>query len=300
MAMTLVEWAKTVDDPAKSAVIETLYLEEPLFQLLPVEFLDGLSLVYPTEKELPSVGFRKLNEAFSESTGVVQRNVETLKAFGGDSDVDIALARNKPDVRRRYDKMRIKATGINFVKWFLYGNSGARTSAAYDDVDAFDGLATRITGASQIVNAGGSSQTDGTSVFALKFGDTYVQGLMQSPGMNARDLGELQTKPVYRTRVDCEAGMAIYHGRACGWLRNISAAGSTPCVCDDVDELIDTTAGLPDVLIMSKRSRRELKQNAWTKGVTFGREVSDVGTPLETYGNIPIICSDAVINTEVI
>lgn len=299
MAMTLVEWGKTVDDPAQSAVIETLYLEEPILQLFPVDMIDGLSLVYPTEKELPSVGFRKLNEAFSESTGVVQRNVETLKAFGGDSDVDIALARNNTDVRTRYDRMRIKATGIKFVQWLLYGNSGSRTGGNYDDVDSFDGLAKRIQTAQQ-VDAGGSSQTDGSSVFALKFGDTYVQGLMQSPGINARDLGEVQGKPVYRTRVDCEAGLAIYHGRACSWLKNLTSAGSKPLTVADMDELIDLVAGMPDALIMSKRSRRELKSDAWGKGVTFGREVSDVGTPLETYGTIPIFTSDAVINTEVI
>ena len=132
MAMTLVEWGKTVEDPAQASVIETLYLEEPLLQLFPFDFIDGLSKIYPTEKSLPSVGFRKLNEAYSESVGVIQRNVETLKAFGGDSDVDIALARNKPADRAKYDQMRIKATGIKFVQWFLYGNSGARTSNAYD------------------------------------------------------------------------------------------------------------------------------------------------------------------------
>jgi hypothetical protein len=45
--------------------------------------------------------------------------------------------------------------------------------------------------------------------------------------MEARDLGELQTKPAMRTRVEWYAGIAMFHGRAAARLRGISNAAVT-------------------------------------------------------------------------
>ena len=45
--------------------------------------------------------------------------------------------------------------------------------------------------------------------------------------MDVRDLGELQTEPKFRTRVEWYAGIAVKHGRAVGRLRGISNAAVT-------------------------------------------------------------------------
>ena len=48
-------------------------------------------------------------------------------------------------------------------------------------------------------------------VFAVKFGtDQYVHGLSNG-GVQVRDLGELDTKPCYRTRIEFYCGMATKH-----------------------------------------------------------------------------------------
>ena len=48
-------------------------------------------------------------------------------------------------------------------------------------------------------------------VYAVKFGtDSYVHGLSNG-GVQARDLGELDTKPCFRTRIEFYCGLATKH-----------------------------------------------------------------------------------------
>lgn len=72
------------------------------------------------------------------------------------------------------------------------------------------------------VGSGGATAT-ATSIYALALGDGLVTGL-QSGTMDVRDLGELDTAPLFRTRVEWFCGMAIEHGRAAARLRGISNA----------------------------------------------------------------------------
>jgi hypothetical protein len=45
--------------------------------------------------------------------------------------------------------------------------------------------------------------------------------------MEVSDLGELQTKPALRTRLEWYAGMAIFHGRAAARLRYVKDGAIT-------------------------------------------------------------------------
>lgn len=65
----------------------------------------------------------------------------------------------------------------------------------------------------------GSTAT-ATSIYVLALGDGMVQGLQSGP-MDVRDLGELETTPAKRTRVEWFAGLCIEHGRAAARLRGI-------------------------------------------------------------------------------
>ena len=75
------------------------------------------------------------------------------------------------------------------------------------------------------VGAGGSTAT-ATSIYCVNMSDEGVVGL-QNGIMEVRDLGELQERPVMRTRVEWLVGMAVMHGRAAARLRGISNAAVT-------------------------------------------------------------------------
>ncbi len=70
--------------------------------------------------------------------------------------------------------------------------------------------------------SGGGGST-GTSIYVLSLQPGMMFGIQNKP-LEARDLGELQTKPVYRTRVDWYAGMAVAHPRAASRLYDVSDA----------------------------------------------------------------------------
>lgn len=71
-----------------------------------------------------------------------------------------------------------------------------------------------------------SGTATGTSIYVVSMGDGMLTGI-QHGGIDVRDLGELQTSPLYRTRVEWYNGIAIYNGRAATRLWSIADAAIT-------------------------------------------------------------------------
>lgn len=294
-AITLAEFSKTVQDPFRRGIIETSYEDEPIYGLWPWRTVKGLALPYNQEETLPSVSFRNINEAFTPTVGVYNRLIETLKPMGGESDTDTVLVdAYGVEERTGRDDRFAKAMAVTYIQTAIYGNSGTRTGNAYDDVKGFDGIIARMT-AGQTLDAGGSG-ADGSSVIAIRFGDGYVQGLQTPKGLEARDLGELESKPAFRSRIDHTCGMAIYHGRAVGWIKDITAAA--PVTVALMNSLRDLIVGAPSLYAMTKRSRQQLWTSATGLGVSLGVRINELGQPVETWNNVPIYVTDAMIDTE--
>ena len=68
-------------------------------------------------------------------------------------------------------------------------------------------------------NPGGGAAAS-TSIYAVSMGDGGVVGI-QNHGISVRDLGELEAKPVFRTRVEWYAAIAVFNGRSMARLRGI-------------------------------------------------------------------------------
>jgi hypothetical protein len=71
-----------------------------------------------------------------------------------------------------------------------------------------------------------SGTATATSIYIVSMGADGLTGL-QNGSIDVRDMGELQTAPVYRTRVEWYNGIAIYNGRAATRLYSISDAAIT-------------------------------------------------------------------------
>lgn len=71
-----------------------------------------------------------------------------------------------------------------------------------------------------------SGTATATSIYIISAGDGGVIGL-QNGGIDVRDLGELESAPVFRTRVEWYNGIAIYNGRAATRLWSIADAAIT-------------------------------------------------------------------------
>lgn len=307
MALTIVEAAKlNPGDVLRNAIVEMYARNSDILRVLPFENIAGNALQYNREESLPGIGFRGINEAFIESTGVLNPITEALVIAGGDLDVDRFITRTMGANQRAVQEgMKVKALAHRWTLTFIKGDSSA-------DPREFDGLQRRIpTGSSQLVDAGATSggdalslfildtlisKVDGpthllmnrtmamrlsqaarttsvggfinyslddfgrqvmaynglpiliadednvggqilpfteanpgggaaasTSIYALSLGEGMLVGI-QNGAIDVRDLGELDVKPVERTRVEWFTSICLQHGKAVARLRGVKNA----------------------------------------------------------------------------
>lgn len=165
MAVTLLEASKNhKGDVVRSAVIEMFARSSPLMGAMPFMDISGNAYHYNQEGALPGVAFRAVNEAFGESTGILNPQTEVLRIVGGDLDVDRALLKfNGEEIRAQQEAAKVKALGGYITKKIIKGDSVAEPRE-------FDGLMNRING-QQLVEAG---STDGGDPLSLLKLDTVI------------------------------------------------------------------------------------------------------------------------------
>jgi hypothetical protein len=155
MSLTLLEAAKLVQDPLKRGVIEIFPRVSPVLERLPFFNVNGQAYKYNQEETLPGIAFRGINESYTESTGIVNPQVEALYVLGGISTVDRALVKTQGNVnnlRAVYDSMKAKAAALEYTKKFFKGDNST-------DPNEFDGLENRLTG-DQVLDQGFQGGTD--------------------------------------------------------------------------------------------------------------------------------------------
>lgn len=301
--LTMIEAAKLMNNPLQTGVIEIFAANNPVLERLPFVDIQGNAYKYNREGTLPGIAFRGINESYTESTGVINPQTETLTICGGDSDYDVALVKmgsGSNDLRAAHDAMKSKALTLTWLKTFFDGDSGtnprefdgvnvrldgttqevkasASAGGATLTLDKVDELIDAIQGtpdlllmnaktrrkvnnlvraagqASEVVNdqfgrridayAGipigvvgddsegnailgfdeddGSSNLDTTSIYAVRFGLDGLHGI-QTEAMSVRDLGELDSKPALRTRIEWYSGFVVKHPKAVARLKWIN------------------------------------------------------------------------------
>lgn len=307
MALTLVEASKLyAGDPLRSAIIELYARNSDILRVLPFENIEGNAMRYNREETLPGIGFRGVNEAYTESTGILNPITEPLLIAGGDLDVDkfivdtmgmsqrsvheamkvkaLALKWTETFIKgdqstepREFDGLQVRCTGNQLIAAGSTGNGTPLSLAKLDElIDAVENpqylimnktMRRRLSQAARTYTVGGfitydidefglqvakyndlpiliadednegnqilpfteaatSGTATATSIYCVSFGDGKLMGL-QSGDMSVRDLGELQTKPCYRTRVEWYNGIAVFHGKSAARLYSISNAAVT-------------------------------------------------------------------------
>ena len=298
MALTLLEASKLeTGNVFKQGVIEKFAETSEILRVLPFTSISGNALSYNIEETLPGIGFRGVNESYTESTGILNPQTESLVIAGGDLDVDKFLVDTMGASQRTVQEaMKIKALSLAWTKTFIKGDSAS-------DPREFDGLQTRLSGdavisngtaglslikldeaidnvdnpthiimsksvrraltvAARTASVGGNitynvdefgrqvayyndlpillvgkdnTNTDilgyteastTTSVYVVSLGESGVSGL-ENGGMDVRDIGELDTKPSLRTRVEWYNGMGVFAPASACRLSLITNAAAT-------------------------------------------------------------------------
>ena len=140
-AWTLAELSKIETDTLRKSVIDTLLMESNLMQLLPWETIGQLATTIVRVQDLPSVGFRKINEGYAAGVGHFEQRVENISLMGCYLDCDKAIARAKntiADARAITQVMALKAMAYKFNDKFINGSP-------VTDPEEFKGLKERVT-----------------------------------------------------------------------------------------------------------------------------------------------------------
>jgi hypothetical protein len=79
--------------------------------------------------------------------------------------------------------------------------------------------------------SGNNATTNNTSIYIVSFGEMMLSGIQGrvhgQHGIHVKDLGELQTEPKFRTRVEWDVAITAKHGRCLTRLRGIQDAEVT-------------------------------------------------------------------------
>ena len=167
--LTLVEFGKECKDPIVKAVAMTLWEESQPLKYIPWETIGSLFKKMLRVQTLPSVGRRKLNAAWSSSTGTTEPITEGISLVGGNIDIDKEMVEGNQtieDVRRIQTEMKVKAMSYEFSDSFINGS-------IVSDEDDIDGLKARCNrsamSAQKLLSATGTNYIDDTQAHALAF-----------------------------------------------------------------------------------------------------------------------------------
>lgn len=230
MALTLLEAAKlsATEGNFKQAGVIRQYAESSgVLENIPFQTIPGNSISYNVQETMPGIGFRGYNQAFSESTGIVNPQTETLAIAGGDLDVDMKLIQHfGEDIRATQEMLKVDSLSLAWTNTFINGDRSTNPLE-------FDGIKRRIVG-SQLVANGSSSGGDVLSLTALD----RTKRQVQSP-----------------THWIMNEEMAL---RLTAAARNTSVGGFITYSMDEFGREVIRYAGLPIITLREDNNRNEI------------------------------------------
>lgn len=189
MAVTLAQAAATESNDLRRGVIEVFRQESVVFDRIGLEDIVGSSYSYNVDGALPGTGFRTVNEAWVESTGVINQRNENLVILGGDADVDRFIERTKGGTigsHRAYQiKQKVKSAQSTYVDALFNGDVNVNPKG-------FDGLRKRLIG-DQVID----SKTEATNGdFLSELDDLFARvdgGMPDVVYANQKQIAKLKT-----------------------------------------------------------------------------------------------------------
>ena len=285
MAITLTEAAKLSTDILLTGIMETIVKDSPVLQRLPFIEVVGNGLTYNQELTLPVVAWYDENAQWGSETAPTFTKVTAgLEILGANADVDNfikATRSNIQDVEAAVIELNAKAIRHEFEKTFIdgLGTSGAKDFAGLDAlVPVHDDWAV-------------------DTAYAL--GDYVIATTFNGWRYECTSAGSshASTEPTWPTT---EGGTVVDEGVTwtCRRCPSIEAgANGATLTLAFLDELIDKVlGGKPDLLLMSRRSRRKVNALSRAAGVNLQTERDEFGNFIDLYNGIPVGVSDWILD----
>ena len=271
MSISLTEASKLSTDILLKGIIETIVKDSPILQELPFIQIVGNSLKYNREKTLPTVAwYDPVTDTWTTSEPEFEQCSASLRILGGDADVDNflkATRSNIQDLEAAVIEQKAKALRNEFENVFLNGDSGVNAKQPDGLYKTMKGTAwvadTATTPGDVVVPTSGKENGFRYEATAVA-GDTKTHATTE-PTWPTTEGGTVVDDQVTWT---CKLGNHLVMG----------ANGAT-LTLTKIDQLIDLVrGGKPDLLLMSRRSRRKIAALApWTRSTMERRRKSSPG-----------------------
>jgi len=270
MSISLAEASKLSTDILLKGIIETIVKDSPVLQELPFIQIVGNSLKYNREKTLPTVGwYAPVTGTWTTSEPAFEQCSASLCVLGGDADVDNflkATRSNIQDLEAAVIELKAKALRNEFENTFLNGDSGV-------DANQPDGLFKTMKG----------TAWEATTAYSL--GDVVVPTTGKENGF----------------RYECTTAGTSGSSEPTWKTTEGEAVNGATLTLSKIDQLIDLVkGGKPDLLLMSRRSRRKVMTLAWAAGTNLLIGEGKLGQVVEYYNGIPVAISDWVKDNYVV
>lgn len=213
--------------------------------------------------------------------------------------------RDGPEAYIAREGMRhLEAAMFDLEQQIIYGTTSPGSASGFSGLlnsSDLDALADDM-----VINAGGSTASTQTSVYALRLGDNDVKLVSPAETMELGDTivqettvdGSTGGLPVYYTPATMYVGLQIGGKYSAGRIANLHASDSGANLTDDdlSSLLSEFPAGAgPDVFVMNRQSLMQLQQSRTSTNPTG----APADFPDSAFG-VPIIVTDAIVNTEAV
>lgn len=288
MAITLTEASKLSDDILLKGVIETIIKDSPVLQVMPFIEIVGNGLTYNREKTLPGIAWYDVNESWGAPTPpTFDQITATLKILGENADVDNflkATRSNVQDLEAVVIELTAKAIRHEFEDTFI---KGLGTSGSKDFL-GIDGIV--------VVHTAWAAST------AYSLGDyvhatTFNSFRYECTTAGTSGTGE-PTWPLVEGATVTDGGVTWTCRRS--QLTSMGANGGT-LTLSKLDELIDKVlGGEPDMLLMSRRSRRKINALVRAAGGMMETDRNQWGEFIQLWNGIVIGINDWISDAETV
>jgi hypothetical protein len=310
---TLLDIAKANGSDAVVGLIDETVKAHPELTLGEARTIKGVGYkTYVRTGLFSGSTFRSGNEGATVGKGTYENRLVDTFILNPRWECDKAVADAFEDGAQTYIAMEadsmLEKSMVDLCAQFYYG-----TNATFGNAKGFPGLIDSYDSASNVVDANGTTATTGSSVWLVKFGPKAVQWVWGNQGSLL--MGDTRVETIYDANQNPLTGyvndMLARPGLQVGSIRSTVRIKK---LTEDAgkgltDNLIAQALAkfevgvVPDVMLMSRRSRRQLQQS---RSVTIfsgsgGKATSSTEniapTPTEAFG-IPIAVTDAIKDTE--
>ena len=296
---TLLDIAKANGSDGVVGLIDEATKAHPELTLAPARTIKGLNYKTLVRTANPTVGFRNANEGTAATKGTYENRLVETYILNPRWECDKAVADRYEDGPEAYIALEasaiLEAAMQTLATQFYYG-TGA-------DAKGFPGLVAAYDATNMVVDAGGTTAATGSSVWALRFGPKHVTWVYGNGGsLELSDVAEQRILDgndnpftAYVQELLAYPGLQVASLYSIGRIKKLTADSGKGLTDDLVAELLSKfPVGVrPDVLLMSRRSLRQLQDSRTATNATG----APAPFPTEAFG-VPIAPTDAVTDTE--